>query len=144
MQTTDAIAPAREGAQRSRWAVLGGLTALTGYVYLADPDRAGVYPQCPSRTILGIDCPLCGGLRGTNALLHGRITEALDHNVLLPAYLGFAGLTLGLWLLPLVGRPERKLRLPRWLWATFGAVMVAFAVARNLPIDGVGWLASDA
>jgi hypothetical protein len=136
---------ARPAATRGwRAAALGGLAAVTGYVYLADPDRRGVYPQCPSRTLLGIDCPACGGLRGTNALLHGRITEALDHNLLLPGYLGLGALVIALWMLPLVGRPERRLQLPRWLWATLGAAVVAFAVARNLPIDSLHVLRSDA
>ena len=42
-----------------------------------DPDKGGAYPLCPSKALFGVDCPACGGLRGTNALLHGRIGEAL-------------------------------------------------------------------
>ena len=145
MHASDVMAPTRrEPSRASRWAVLGGLTALTGYVYLADPDKTGAYPQCPSRALLGIDCPACGGLRGTNALLHGRITEALDHNLLLPGFIGFIAVVVGLWVLPLVGKPERRLQLPRWLWTTLGAVVVAFAVTRNLPIDALHVLRSDA
>jgi len=128
----------------TRVATVVGLAAVTGYVYGADPDSRGVYPPCPSRTLLGLDCPACGGLRGTNALLHGRIGEALDHNLLLPVLLGVAGFTLGLWLLPLVGRPERQLRLPAWLAVGLIGTLVAFAVARNLPFDALSYLASDA
>jgi hypothetical protein len=128
----------------SRLAVLAGLSGLTTYVFLLDPDRHAAYPVCPSRALLGLDCPACGGLRGTNALLHGRVREALDHNLLLPALLGFLAVVLGLWLLPLVGRPERRLQLPRWSGAAALGVLAAFAVARNLPIDALDFLSSDA
>jgi hypothetical protein len=127
-----------------RAAALAGVTAVTGYVFLLDPDREGAYPLCPSRTLLGLDCPLCGGLRGTHALLHGRVGEALDHNVLLPGVLAVLAVLLGLWLLPLVGRPARRLPVPRWLGVAALALLVAFGVARNLPIDGLQYLASDA
>ena len=127
----------------SRLAVLGGLAGVTGYVFLADPDSHGGYPRCPSRWLLGIDCPACGGLRGTNALLHGRIGEALDHNLLLPGLLGAFALLLGLWLLPLFGRPERQLRLPAWLVVTLVGVLAAFTVARNLPFSAFDYLASE-
>jgi hypothetical protein len=122
---------------------LAGFAAFTGYVYLMDPDKGGVYPQCPSRVLLGIDCPACGGLRGTNALLHGRVREALDHNLLLPLLLTAIAVGLGSWVLPLVGRPERQVRVPRWLLVTLGVVVVAFTVARNLPGPRFAYLASD-
>jgi Protein of unknown function (DUF2752) len=125
-------------------AALGGATALTGYVYLLDPDKGGAYPLCPSRTLLGIDCPMCGGLRGTNALLHGRIGEAVDHNLLLPGVLAVLGVFFGLWLLPLIGRPAPKLTIPRWLGVAALGVLIAFGVARNLPFDNLSYLASDA
>jgi hypothetical protein len=123
--------------------VLAGLAAVTGYLYLADPGDAGVYPPCPSRTVLGLDCPACGGLRGTHALLHGRVGEALDHNLILPLLLGGLGVVLGLWLLPLFGRPERRLHLPTWAWVGLTGLLAAFAVARNLPFDSLEYLASD-
>lgn len=123
---------------------LAGVTAATGYVFLTDPDRGGAYPLCPSRTLLGIDCPMCGGLRGTHALLHGRIGEALDHNLLLPGVLGAMAVVFGLWLLPLVGRPARSVPMPRWLAAGIVTLLVAYGVARNLPFEGLEYLASDA
>jgi hypothetical protein len=123
---------------------LAGFAAFTAYVYVLDPDKHAAYPVCPSRVLLHIDCPACGGLRGTNALLHGRVREALDHNLLLPLYLAAIALTLGLWSLPLVGLPQRKLHLPRWLLAVLVVVVGAFTVARNLPGHRFAYLASDA
>jgi hypothetical protein len=137
-----ARAPEGRAPQRARWITLAGLAAFTGYVYLMDPDKGGAYPQCPSQTLFGVDCPACGGLRGTNALLHGRLREAFDHNLLLPLLLAAIAAGLGAWMLPLAGRPERPLRLPRWLAATLIVVVGAFAVARNLP--GFDYLASEA
>jgi hypothetical protein len=97
---------------------------------------------CPSRALFGIDCPACGGLRGTHDLLRGHVGKALDHNLLLPGFLAVLGVVLALWLLPLVGRPARTLSAPRW--ATLGAValVAAFTVARNLPLAPLEFLAS--
>jgi hypothetical protein len=141
--------PPRGRPTRAGWggrlAGLAGLAAATGYVYLADPDKGGAYPACPSRLLLGVDCPACGGLRGTNALLHGRIAESLDHNALLPLLLGIMAVSAALWLvLPLIGRQPPTRRPPRWLIATTIGILLGFAVVRNLPFSGLEYLASEA
>jgi hypothetical protein len=138
------VATAPAAGLRARAAVLAATVAATGYVGLLDPDRHGAYPVCPSRVLLRIDCPGCGGLRGTHALLRGRVAEALDHNLLLPAVLGVMGVSLALWLLPLVGRPARRLTVPRWATVTALVVVVAYTVARNLPVAGLDVLGSGA
>jgi Protein of unknown function (DUF2752) len=129
---------------RGRVLAVGALAAATATVAFVDPDGGGPYPPCPSRTLFGIDCPGCGGLRGTHALLHGRLGEALDHNLLLLPTLAVLGVVLAFWLLPLVGRPARPLNPPRWAVAAGVAVAVAFTVARNLPFGAFEFLASDA
>jgi hypothetical protein len=127
---------------RSRWTGLVVGLSLLAYVALVDPARGGLYPRCPSRLVLGLDCPLCGGLRGTHDLLHGDLAGALDHNLLLPAYLVAAAVIGVCYLLPLTGRPVPRVRLPRWALIGAAAVVVSFTVARNLP--GFDYLASDA
>lgn len=130
--------------RRLRLGALAGLTAVTGYVAAAEPEGGdGLYTRCPSRSLLGIDCPVCGGFRGTHDLLNGRLGEALDHNLLLPALLGVMALGFALWLLPVVGRKAPTLRPPRWLLGGAVAVLVAFTIARNLPIPALESLASD-
>ena len=126
----------------ARWATLAAVAGATAYVGVVDPSERGVYPLCPSRLLFGVDCPACGGLRGTHDLLRGHVGQALDHNLLLPGFLAILGVALALWLLPLVGRPAGTLRLPRW--ATVGAValVAAFTVARNLPLAPLEFLAS--
>jgi hypothetical protein len=126
----------------ARWATLAAVAGATAYVGLVDPSGRGVYPLCPSRLLFGVDCPACGGLRGTHDLLRGHVGQALDHNLLLPGFLAVLGVALALWLLPVVGRPAGSLRLPRW--ATVGAValVAAFTVARNLPLAALEFLGS--
>lgn len=64
-------------------ATLGGSAIALGYLAAVDPSQPGHYPLCPTQFFLGVDCPGCGLLRGTHALLHGDVPQALDHNVLL-------------------------------------------------------------
>lgn len=40
--------------------------------------------MCPTQLLFGVDCPACGALRGTHALLHGDVAGSVDHNILLP------------------------------------------------------------
>jgi hypothetical protein len=126
----------------SRLAGLAGAIGVTAYVGLVDPSTGGAYPLCPSRVLFGLDCPACGGLRGTHDLLNGDIVGALDHNLLLPVFLVLFGAALALWLRPLIGRPARPVRLPRWALVAGVAVAVGFTVLRNLPVTGLEFLAS--
>src|SRR5215207_8317522 len=138
---TDHAGPSAE-RRRERIGVLALAVGATAYVGLVDPERGGAYPPCPSRTLLGVDCPACGGLRGTHDLLHGHLGEALGHNLLLPAILAVLGTAFALWSLPLLGRQARALVVPRWAAVTAAAVAVAFTVLRNLPVASLEFLAS--
>lgn len=66
--------------------LIAGVAALTGcvIVFVVDPNEPGHYPVCPTRALLGIDCPGCGLMRGTHDLLHGNLAGAVDHNLLIP------------------------------------------------------------
>ncbi|GAA1768035.1 DUF2752 domain-containing protein [Nostocoides vanveenii] len=92
---------------------------------------------CPFRALTGYACPLCGGLRMTDALLHGDLAAAWGHNPLVMTLLGISALLLaarvagrGPRLRPLLADPRLALGLV--------AVMTVFAVVRNLP--GVSFL----
>jgi hypothetical protein len=134
------ISAPRIGA--ARWATLTGAAVATAYVGLVDPSRGGTYPVCPSRLLLGLDCPACGGLRGTHDLLHGDVVGALGHNLLLPGFLAVLGVALALWLRPLVGRPPGALAIPRWATVAAVPIVAAFTVLRNLPLAPLDFLAS--
>ena len=59
-----------------------GAVGAAVYIALVDPNQPGHYLLCPTKALLGIDCPGCGGLRATHDLLHGNVAGAMDHNLL--------------------------------------------------------------
>lgn len=113
-------------------------------VALVDPANGGLYPVCPTRALLGIDCPACGTLRGLHALGRGRIVEALDHNLLLFLAVPIGALVWWYWLRAALGRPSRPIATPHWAIPALIVVAAVFAVARNLPIQSLSWLDSAA
>lgn len=121
------------------------LGALFGcaMVALVDPD-GGPYPVCPTRALLGIDCPACGTLRGLHALSRGRFADALDHNLLLLLAVPIGALVWWHWLRAALGRHRRPVAMPRWTVPALILLAAVFAVARNLPMDSLSWLDSAA
>ena len=123
-----------------------GAGAVAGcvLVFAVDPNEPGHYPICPTRALLGIDCPGCGLMRGTHDLLHGNLAGAVDHNLLIPV---LAPLVLLLWLgwlkrastgiRPAVTR--RRFRKRNRLLVIGLALLLAFGVVRNfVPYLGSG------
>jgi len=124
--------------------------ALLGCALLAlvDPDESGPYPPCPTQALLGLDCPACGTLRGVHALSRGRIVEALDHNLLLLLAAPIGLLVWLGWVRAALGRPPivtlDARRVPRWTVPALALLAGAFAILRNLPLEGLAWLGSAA
>jgi hypothetical protein len=127
--------------------VVVGAVAAVGTVAIAalDPSDGGA-PVCLSQSILGVDCPLCGGLRCVNSLVRGDLLAAADHNVLLAVVLPVAAVLWAAWMVRAVqGRPLRLPRPPRWSLVALGVVLVTFTVTRNIGGGGwIGWLGSSA
>lgn len=120
-----------------------GLGAACAYTFLVDPNNpANAYPQCPLKAFTGIDCPGCGGLRATNALLHGDVLGAADHNVLALVLLPIMAFMFARWVL---GQFEITLPTITWprafVWIT-PVVLLAFTVVRNIPVPGLSWFNS--
>ncbi|MEO8106399.1 MAG: DUF2752 domain-containing protein [Actinomycetes bacterium] len=126
-----------------RWVWVAGGAAAVGLLALRDPNTAGSYGFCPLLALTGWDCPLCGGLRGTNALLHGDVATALDHNALLPLFLAVA-VALAVSAFVRAGRVDQTpsavsirsrplIVRPVVLWWSLGVVTAVFFVVRNLP-----------
>ena len=137
---------ASQEASRPRWhlpVAVGAVVGLaTAYVAWQDPNGDGAYPLCPTHSLLGIDCPGCGGLRATNALLHGDILGAADHNVLALVLLPLMAIMFVRWVLVQFGMDIPRLTWPRaFAWLT-PAVVIAFTVARNIPVQGLSWFGS--
>ena len=123
----------------ARWVWAAGGAATLGLLWARDPNQGGSYGYCPLRAFTGLDCPFCGGLRGTYALMHGDVPTALDHNLLLPLFLG-VGLALAVRAWRRADGVEREpssrgtvAGAPVALWWALAAVTVIFFVIRNLP-----------
>lgn len=130
------------------------LALATAYTAWQDPDADGLFPQCPTKTALGVDCPGCGGLRDTNALVQGRIGEAIDHNVLAAVLVPLAAIVWAVWMLRALrstwvarqeraagdpGARPRSVKFPITFpgsaspaWRVLIVGLLAFAVVRNI------------
>jgi hypothetical protein len=122
--------PGRRIGRPGTWGWVAGGAAAAGLLLARDPNASGSYGFCPLKAVTGLDCPLCGGLRGTRALLEGDVTTALDQNVLLPLFLLVGGV---LAVSSARGRSITGPRVSRWLWAAVVVAAVVFGVVRNLP-----------
>lgn len=113
---------------------LAGTVAAFTYVGTVDPNRPGHYPVCPLLRLTGILCPGCGGLRSAHAFAHGDLATALgDNAVAVLGYFLFAAF-LALWLVRAArGGPPPRITLKPVYWWGVGAVVLTFAVVRNLP-----------
>lgn len=107
--------------------IIGCMAVLWAY----DPLKVNFYPRCWSKALTGYDCPGCGMLRASHAILHGDVAAAWHYN----AALFFIA---PIMVLLFVGqcRPQQSLlhRIgSHWLtgWAILGC-LVLWAVARNI------------
>lgn len=121
------------------------LGALAGcaVVAIVDPAESGLYPVCPTRALLGVDCPVCGTLRGLHAISRGQLVGAASHNALLLVAVPVA---LAVWLRWVAGALGRHLELPavpRWVAPAAVTVAVVFAIVRNMSQPALAWLGSS-
>ena len=135
----------RIGPERATPASLA-VGAMCGCVLVAlvDPNDGGRYPACPTRALLGVDCPACGTLRGLHAISRGQLARALDHNILLLLAVPIGVAVWLQWVRSALGRPARAVSLPGWAIPCLLVVAVVFTVLRNLPGGHLGWLGSNA
>ena len=90
-------------------AILLGVGLAMSALFLWDPAAGGPFPPCPWLALTGLQCPGCGALRGTHALLHGEVAAAWRLN---PLWLVVAPV-LGAALL-LASARSFRVPLPRW------------------------------
>lgn len=116
--------------------ILVGAAFSCAILYLFDPTSSTFYPVCPFRAMTGAYCPGCGSLRALHALSHGRLSVALSHNVLTILFVPigvYIGISSSLILLRGIGMPV--IHVPaKAIWALL-AVVMAFAIARNIPVE---------
>lgn len=109
---------------------VGGCAAI----WLANPTvPGGILPVCPTKLLLGIDCPGCGSLRMIYSLLHLDLVAAARFNAL-----GLVAMVLLLWAYAawtygrLAGRRVRSWQHLRWSAPTLLVLTLAWFVVRNL------------
>ncbi len=121
---------------------LGVGAAAFGFVAAVPPGSghalAAVYLPCPSLTLFGVLCPLCGGTRAARALVTGDLLAVPGRNALLPLLL-----VLGSWALvaSLSGGRVRSVPRSGRFWAVIGILTLLYGVLRNLPWEPFVWLA---
>jgi hypothetical protein len=113
--------------------------AATAALHVRDPHVGGSWGYCPT-ALLGVACPLCGGLRGVNDLTHLDLAGAASSNLLVLVALPVVVL---LWLRRVTacwrgGAAMAPLAPPVPVWWALAAVVAVFTVLRNLPGS---WLA---
>lgn len=126
---------------RARRMVAPVLTAVLslgalGYLSMVDPNEPGHYPLCPTKALLGIDCPGCGCMRGLYSLTQGDIAGAANHNILLLIAVPFVIVLWVRWVMhswrgvsPAVSMRTSRLRNRAMILAL--VAILAFGVVRN-------------
>ena len=109
---------------------------LCGAVWLGDPTTpGGPLPVCPTKALLGIDCPGCGSLRMLYSLLHGDVFAASRYNFVGLISVFFLLWAYGAWTYGrFVDRRITSWQHHRWAAAAALAVVSVWFVIRNVPI----------
>lgn len=110
-------------------------TLMCAAIWVGDPTTPnGPLPVCPTKALLGIDCPGCGSLRMLYSLMHGNVLTAARFNAL-----GLAAVVLLVWAYlawtygHVVGRRVRSWQHRRWAAAVTLSLVLAWFVVRNIP-----------
>lgn len=105
-------------------------------VWVGDPTTpGGPLPVCPTKALLGIDCPGCGSARMLYSLMHGNVLAAARFNAL-----GLAALVLLVWAYAgwtyarVTGRRVPAWQRGRWSASVTLLLVTVWFVVRNIPI----------
>lgn len=115
--------------------VAAGTTLVCAAIWVGDPTAPhGPLPVCPTKALLGIDCPGCGSLRMLYWLMHGNLLAAARFNAL-----ALVAIALLLWAYVawtygrVAGRRIRSWQHYRWSAAVTLALVLAWFAVRNIP-----------
>ncbi|OSC42688.1 DUF2752 domain-containing protein [Mycobacterium decipiens] len=133
MLTRSGSVPLRLGAPL---VVAVSTTLVCAAIWVGDPTTPnGPLPVCPTKALLGIDCPGCGSLRMLYSLMHGNLLAAAGYNAL-----GLVAVVLLVWAYlawtygRLVGRRIRSWQHHRWSSVAALSLVVLWFVVRNIPV----------
>lgn len=103
--------------------------------WVGDPTTpGGPIPVCPTKALLGIDCPGCGSARMLYSLMHGNVAAAARFNAL-----ALAALVLLVWAYVawtygrVTGRRVRSWQQHRWAAMVALVLVAVWFVVRNIP-----------
>ena len=115
--------------------VAASTTLVCAATWVADPTTpGGPLPVCPTKALLGIDCPGCGSARMLYSLMHGHLAAAARFNAL-----GLVALVLLVWTYAawtyrrVTGRRIRGWQHRRWSAMVTMLLVAAWFVVRNIP-----------
>lgn len=106
-------------------------------IWFDHPTQPGsVLPGCPTKTLLGIDCPGCGSLRMLYSLMHGDLLAALKFNAVGVVAVGLLVWAFGAWTYGRIsGRGVQSWQNYRWSAMIALVVVTVWFVIRNLPFE---------
>ncbi|QGU02911.1 hypothetical protein CKALI_10280 [Corynebacterium kalinowskii] len=118
--------------------LIAGATALCGCfaVAAADPTTpGGMIPECPTKAILGINCPGCGTARMIYSVMNLHFLDAIRYNVVALVLFALVGWSWFAWLARTFGK-----HVPDWMnWRYAGewvvGVFIAWFIIRLLPFE---------
>ena len=116
------------------WALPLSLLGVGALLWAVEPRGQVYFPRCALYAATGWQCPGCGGLRATHALLNGNLAAAWRLNALYVCYLPILS-----WVgLVFVARSFGR-RLPNpfaasWVIGALLGFAMVFGVLRNLPV----------
>ena len=142
MATLTELRASRLTRLRQPLTLAAGLLLATLALHLRDPHSSGSWGLCPTKFLIGLECPGCGGLRAVNDLTNFDVVAALSSNLLVVVAIPVAVLLWLRWVRDawsgsLVGNRPQSLSTP--VVAVVLVSMVIFTVLRNLPVGA--WLA---
>jgi len=115
--------------------VAASSTLACAAIWVGDPTTPhGPLPVCPTKALLGIDCPGCGSLRMLYSLMHGDLFAAVRFNAL-----GLAAVVFVVWAYlawtygRIAGRRITSWQHGRWASVVTLTLVLAWFVLRNIP-----------
>src|ERR1700741_3507398 len=115
--------------------VAASTTLVCAATWVSDPTTpGGPMPVCPTKALLGIDCPGCGSARMLYSLMHGNVVGAARFNAL-----ALVALVLLVWAYVawtygrLTGRRVRGWQHYRWSAMVALVLVGVWFVVRNIP-----------
>lgn len=114
--------------------LFGGAFFYYFYTYNPSAD-SGHFVSCPSKSILGLNCPGCGSQRLIHHLFHLNFEEAFKYNPLLFIFFPFVIYLAGIFISNLLFGTKYRVMLlyKNWFVYMLFGIFILYGILRNLP-----------